>query len=480
MMQRTLQRNFRRFHRSTIPVVVATLIAGATFCGSATADIGMQSKLTVVDAAEFDLFGNAVSISGDLAIIGAVGDDDEGASAGAAYVFRRTTQGWVKEIKLTASDAESSDQFGFSVGISGDYAIVGAPQNGTAGDKAGAAYVFRRLAPGVWTQQIQLLASDAAANDQFGRAVSIYGDAAAVGSPFNDDGGINEFSNTGSVYVFRRLAGQAWTEEAKLNADVPVFTSQYGTALAITGDDVIVGAMFEDAAAGAAYVFHRSGAGVWSQQARLEPVNEEPTWGLIFGSSVAIQGNIAAVGAIGDDSAATNAGSAFVFRRDAYGVWSQEQKIYPVDPIAQDRFGSAASVIDGAVVIGASGASALATTSGYAAIFSESGGVWEETLRLIADDGAPGDEFGVSIGASGDSIIVGARSSDDAGNQSGSAYVFELFPPVDLDGSGTVDGSDLAFLLGSWGACPGCAADFNHDGVVDGNDLSVLLGAWGD
>ena len=174
--------------------------------------VGSEVKLTASDAAEGDQFGRRVSVSGDLAIVGARRDDDAGGESGSAYIFRRTGTNWSEEAKLTASDPAAGDFFGFSVSISGDLAIVGAPFDDDAGNQSGSAYVFRRTGTS-WSQEAKLTATEAAADDQFGVSVSISGDLAVVGAFGDDDAG----STSGAAYIFRRT-GTSWAEEAKLTA----------------------------------------------------------------------------------------------------------------------------------------------------------------------------------------------------------------------------------------------------------------------
>ncbi len=154
-----------------------------------------EAKLTASDAGAHDRFGVSVSLSGDTAVIGAYKDDTAGWKAGAAYVFTRSGTTWTQEAKLTASDA-GANYFGFSVSVSGDRAMMGAIGDNNAGSWSGAAYVFKRSGT-TWTQEAKLTASDAARGDSFGRSVSVSGDRAMIGAPYNDDGG----SGSGSAYV---------------------------------------------------------------------------------------------------------------------------------------------------------------------------------------------------------------------------------------------------------------------------------------
>jgi hypothetical protein len=211
-----------------------------------------QAKLTASDGTGYESFGYSVSISGDLAIVGANVDDDNGSNSGSAYIFRRDVASWSQQQKLTASDACSSDWFGYSVSTSGDYAIVGAEGNDDKGSNSGSAYIFRWDGTN-WVQQQKFLASDGAASDYFGRSVSISGDLAIVGADGNDVKG----SNSGSAYIFKR-GGTSWVQQQKLTASDGAADDRFGISVSISGDYAIVGAYLDDvngADSGSAYAF---------------------------------------------------------------------------------------------------------------------------------------------------------------------------------------------------------------------------------
>ncbi|EPR73959.1 quinoprotein [Winogradskyella psychrotolerans RS-3] len=153
--------------------------------------------------------------------------------------FTLKAQNWNEIINATASDTAADDWFGYSVAIDGDYAIVGAPYNDDASLNSGSAYIFVRSG-GSWIEQVKLTASDAAANDQFGRSVAIDGDYAIVGAYYNDDNG----SGSGSAYVFMRSGG-SWTEQAKLTAS-DAAVNMFSVSVAIDGDYAIIGALIND------------------------------------------------------------------------------------------------------------------------------------------------------------------------------------------------------------------------------------------
>ena len=239
---------------------------------------------------------------------GARSDDDAGSSSGSAYIFRRDeggTDNWGEVKKLVASDAAAGDGFGGSergVAISGDTAIVGAALNDDAGDDSGSAYIFRQDEGGTdnWGEVKKVTASDAAAGDFFGSTVAISGDTAMVGALLNDDAG----SNSGSAYIFRQDEGGTdnWGEVKKLTA----------------------------AAAAAAAAAD------------------------IFGSTVAISGDIAIVGASDTDEAGSASGSAYIFGRNEGGTdnWGEVKKLTASDAASAARFGRAVGISGDTVVVG--------------------------------------------------------------------------------------------------------------------------------
>ncbi|MCH7954231.1 MAG: FG-GAP repeat protein, partial [Candidatus Marinimicrobia bacterium] len=219
------------------------------------------------DGAADDQFGFSVSISGDYAVVGAYLDNDNGSDSGSAYIFKRTGTSWVQEAKLLPSDGAAFDNFGFSVSISGDYAVVGAFLDDDNGGASGSAYVFKRTGTS-WAEEAKLLASDRAADDQFGVSVSISGDYAVVGAVFDDDNG----DGSGSAYVFKRT-GTSWAQEAKLLPSDGAAIDFFGMSVSISGDYAVVGAHRDDDSGpetGSAYVFKRSGTS-WAQEAKLFP-----------------------------------------------------------------------------------------------------------------------------------------------------------------------------------------------------------------
>ena len=351
--------------------------AGGTDAGSAYVFVRSggtwieQAKLTAADAAAFDYFGSSVCISGDTVVIGASRDDPGGApGAGSAYVFVRSGGLWTQQAKLTASDAAPNDYFGRCVSISGETVVIGADRADHAGGiDAGAAYVFVRSGA-IWTQQAKLTSFDAAPGDYFGHSVSVSGDTAIIGAYCDDQW---SWTNAGSAYVFVRSGGN-WTQQSRLTAPDAAAYDQFGFSVCLFGETALIGAYADDHAggadAGSAYVFVRSGTS-WTQQAKLTASNAAA--GDSFGYSVSLTGDTAVIGAYTDDHAGgTDAGSAYVFVRSGTS-WAQQANLAASDAAPGDRFGVSVSASDDWIVIGADLAdNAGKSNTGSAYVFDRS------------------------------------------------------------------------------------------------------------
>jgi uncharacterized repeat protein (TIGR01451 family) len=366
------------------------------------------------DGAANDSFGISVALSGDTAVVGAYGDGiGANGGQGSAYVFTRSGTVWSQQAKLSADDGAAIDLFGISVALSGDTVVVGAREDDIgANTNQGSAYVFTRSGT-VWSQQAKLSASDGAAGDMFGISVALSGDTAVVGAS-GDDIGANP--NQGSAYVFTR-SGSVWSQQAQLSAGDGAVNDAFGSSVALSGDTAVVGAHQDDIGAnpnqGSAYVFTRSGT-VWSPQTKLSA--GDGAAGDMFGISVALSGDTAVVGALWDDIGANvDQGSAYVFTRSGT-VWSQQTQLSAGDGAAGDNFGGSVALSGDTAVVGASGDDIGANANqGSAYVFTRSGTVWNQQAKLSAGDGAADDSFGDSVALSGDTAVVGALWDDSVG-----------------------------------------------------------------
>ncbi len=332
----------------------------------------------------------------------------------------------LQQAVLTPADGAAGDEFGYAVAIDGDSAVVGARYHDPGGKAlGGAAYVFTRSGA-TWTQQARLVASDGAAADEFGRAVALSGDMVLIGAPQHDMAGK---SDAGAVYLFTR-SGASWTQRQKLTAGDGSAGDEFGSSVALSGEGTaLVGAINHDVAgktdAGAAYVFvPLATRPVWIEQAELTAAD-----GVIgdgFGCSVAVLGDTALIGAENHDLPAKfDAGAAYVFTRSA-GTWMQQQMLSAADGAAGDFFGTGVALSLDTALIGATAHdSAGKADAGAAYVFTRSAGAWTQQQMLTAADGAADDEFGSAVAVAGDTALVGAMGHHAGGGAfTGAAYAF--------------------------------------------------------
>ncbi len=331
-----------------------------------------------------------------------------------------------QKAKLTASDAAANDYFGSSVAISGDTVLVGAAWNDDNGSDSGAAYLFEKPATGGWvtaTEDARFTASDAAANDHFGISVAISGDTVVIGADWDDDNGA---SASGSVYLFEKPASGGWTsstENAKFTASDAAADDYFGKHVAISGDTVVVGAEGDNNATGAAYLFEKPASGGWistTEKAKLtaSDASEDDQ----FGISVAISGDTVVIGASGDNSAS---GSAYIFEKPVSGWISdtEDAKLNASDATMHDNFGYSVAISGDSVVVGAW----LNDDGGSAYLFEKPVSGWgnaTENTKFRIADAELSDYFGFSVAINGGTVVVGANQDDEGGTNSGAAYLF--------------------------------------------------------
>jgi hypothetical protein len=384
------------------------------------------AKLTAPDGDGADYFGNSVALSGERALVGAYRDDDRGDTSGSVYVFERQEGGtWAKVAKLTASDAEVGDHFGGSVALSGERALIGAWGDADQGLFSGSAYVFERQEDGTWAEVAKLTALDGTAGDYFGRFVALSGARALVGASGDDA----LMYNSGSAYVFERQEDGTWAEVAKLTAsDAGLHGDFFGSSVALSGARALVGADGDDAPmwdSGSAYVFERQEDGTWIEEDKLTASDGRA--GDHFGGSVALSGARALVGAVnGAGVDGEVSGSAYVFERHEDGTWAEVAKLTASDGEFLDRFGFSVALSGERALVGAFYGSGVQGESGSAYVFErQEDGTWIEEAELTASDGRAGDHFGISVALSGAWALVGAWGDADQGLFSGSAYFFK-------------------------------------------------------
>lgn len=450
--------------------------------GPARAECLQQYVLNVQapDLAADDRFGSAVAVDGEYAFVAAALDDERGLNAGAVYVYYWNETEWVFQSKLTAPDGRVGDEFGSAVALSGGFAAIGARGDDDGGNQAGSVYVYRLDPQAGWTLAQTLRAPDAAAADEFGAAVALDGDTLVVGSRLDDDLG----SQSGSAYVFV-YDGSAWVFEQKLLAADGAAQDNFGVSVAVHGGRILVGAERADALgsdSGAAYVFVWDGS-AWVQIGRLVAWDGGP--GDRFGCAVALRADRAVVGASRHDEGGLDAGAAYAFSLSDRGAFPH-QKLSAQPPVQGDQFGGAIAIGEGLLAVGAALDDSEGLNAGALHLFAWDGAGWALRARLVAPDAGNFDSLGGAAGLGRDFAIVGAALHDGAGADSGAAYVFDVICwtscPEDLDGNGRIGVGDLSTLLTNFGRTRGATpkqGDVNQDGVIDLSDLALLLVVYG-
>jgi hypothetical protein len=429
-----------------------------------------------------DNFGHSVSISGDTAIVGASGSDIGGLThVGAAYILERNTasyESWGQVKKLTASDGAEKDWYGRGVAIHGDTAVVGASlnDNGAVVDQ-GKAYIYQRNTGGIdnWGEVKALLASDGAANDDFGRSVTISGDTIVVGAP-NRDPDANTFftpawtpSHSGAAYVFERNFGGVdnWGEVKKLTPSDGAAGDAFGTSVSLSVHTVVVGAPWDDSGSGSVYLYDRNqgGADNWGQL--VKKGSSTRSGGDRLGHSVSISGDTFLAGAWNDSFPVTNQGAAFLYERNFGGLnnWGEFRRLTASDGAVGDRFGETVALDVDTAIIGAAydDNGNPGDDRGSVYIYERNKGsanFWGEVVILTAGaDAGIDDNFGLSVGLSGSNAVIGVPYDNiGAAGDQGSAFIFRRRDAVSkpVTGIGPITlGGDTNLLLNITDRGPG-------------------------
>lgn len=437
-----------------------------------------QAYLKASNTGIDDFFGWSVGVSGDTIVVGAYREgsaatgvdgnqtDDSAYNAGAAYVFARDPGGstWTQQAYLKASNTAPLDFFGISVAVSGDTVVVGSALDDSIAPNSGAAFVYARTGS-TWSPQATLKASNADADDAFGFSVAAAGNTIVVGARnessaatgVGGDQSDNSAYRSGAAYVFVRDPGAStWSQQAYLKASNTGVEDYFGWSVAASGDTTVVGAYLEDGSAtgidgdqasnaapdaGAAYVFARQpGGSTWSQLAYLKPSSTNPAD--FFGRSVAVSGDLVAVGAFGEDSAATGvngndsnnsasgSGAAYVF----IGVGAECAPPQVAEhPISQTRCPAAAVSFS---------VSALGTGSLQYQ--------WRRDGQALSDGGE-------IIGVRTPMLTISPAQVANAG----------VYDCIVTNGCGTATSNTAALVI--------CAADFDCSGFADFDDFTAFV-----
>jgi hypothetical protein len=391
---------------------------------SATPTVPMAT-LTNPSPAAFDFFGNAVAISGTRVVVGAVLDDSGAINAGSAYVYDLAgATPTVPVITLTNPSPATGDQFGASVALSGARLVVGAIGDDTGTTDSGSAYVYD-LTSATPTVPVATLNNPGPGEaDNFGWSVAVSDTRVVVGA-YKDDTGAD---NAGSAYVYNLASATPTAPIATLDNPSPAMEDQFGTSVGISGMRVVVGASMDNtgaAGAGSAYVYNL--ASPTPAVPSITLTNPSPAAGDQFGTSVAVSGARLVVGAMGDDTIAPDAGSAYVYDLASASPTLPRAVLNGPSPSAFDYFGSSVAVSGTRVVVGAYRDDTGAFDAGTAYVFDLASATPRAPVATLAKPGpAMGDQFGSAVAFSGTRVVVGAYGDDTGAADAGSAYVYDL------------------------------------------------------
>lgn len=377
--------------------------------------VQQRAKLVASDGEERDRFGWSVGISGGVAVVGAPKHDGGARNKGAAYVFERTPGGrWTQVAKPTEAEGEQREYFGWGADVDGDTVIIGSPLLVRGGTDRGGAFSFERSG-GAWPMDVEFFAGR---GQEFGYCISVERDQVMIGVPGADN-------DDGEMFIFDRSNGE-WELVRGLEAPDSQSGDRFGAAVAIRGDLAVAGAYGDDDSgynSGSAHVFGISGKR-WEWASKLVP--REVTESDLFGFSVAVAGRQILVGAPQHDGTGFDSGAVFVFEADEKGDWGEIDRLTPGDGASGDQFGYSLAASSELAVIGAIGDDDRGRTAGSAYVFQFSNGRWSHLAKLTADDAQAGDLFGFSVAVDSERVLIGAPRDDDRGESAGAAYVFEI------------------------------------------------------
>ncbi len=427
--------------------VGSAVVTATSEDGSFTAECDFfVHQFKIAEDADIDhYFGIAVAIDGDYALVGSSGDDVNGSRSGSVYVYSRNqgeenTWGFVK--KITPEDPAAGEQFGCSIALDGDYAVIGAKYSHETEDYAGSAYVFNRNKGGDdnWGQVAKMVSPNPTLRGYFGICVDISGDYVVVGAGFEDVDG----TDSGSAYLFYKNQDgyvDGWKYNKTLVSDDPSASDLFGVSVAIDGDYIAVGASRGDLATttsneGSAYVYFRNQGAVADSWALAKKIGADDGELNDRFSTVSLSGDDLLVGATSDDDGGDGAGAAYIFSRNYGGddSWGQVTKIAAGDAAADANFGWPCILSGDYAVIGAPYATVNGEQwAGEAYVYYRNEGgtdKWGHIDTLIEITPAESNQFGCSMGISGGLAIVGGQYGDAGSyplDDYGSVYLFSIY-----------------------------------------------------
>jgi hypothetical protein len=402
--------------------LIVMLVFGSVAVTCAAARVEKQNeeiKLAADNPVANAQFGRSVAITGDLVAVGEGGDG----AIGAVYLYKRQGQGYVPEATLAfpesypdtcpENDVGNCPEFGRTVAIQGNTVFVGARFAPVGDLKAGAVYSFRKHGNS-WEFEEKIISPEPEAEDNFGRALAIEGNLLVVTARKSS-------LEEGAAYVYERKGGR-WINTQNLTAHDAAAGAYFGQSVDIQGNLIVIGARNADPkAAGAVYLFKKTHDG-WIETAKVSPSDGKKNDQ--YGFTLAISGDTMAVGSRrADPDGLTDAGAVYVYSLKHDSV-KFVTRLSASDAIAGDEFGQSVAFAGDVIAVGAwkddVGDNA---NQGSICLFRRAGGKWTQTGKITASDGVAGDEFGYSLAAFGNRMLTGAHF---ANAKAGVAYLLPV------------------------------------------------------
>ena len=377
-----------------------------------------DTRLLPETSGEQDFFGFATAVDGDRLVSSSRGDDELGPDVGAVTVFERVDGIWERTATLRPEGASDGALFGMAVALEGDVLVVGAFFENERGREAGAAYVFE-YDGSTWQSTAKLLGDETSPFDWFGVSCAIDAGRIVVGAR-QDHGGA---FMSGAAYVFEKVDG-TWSQTARLTAASPWVSGNFGHAVDISGDAILVGEFNGQTGPGRAHLFEWNGE-AWAPTL-LTPSDSQIDD--MFGVAVALDGGTALVGSRMHDGAAINTGAVFVYERQAPATWGETAILTSPSPRSRSEFGNKVDLEGDVALIGEwEGGGPL---PGASHVFRRIEGAWRSTAELQPDYDGTGGGFGHDVAMDGSTAVVGAFLQDDPVSDAGGTYVYDLSAPL--------------------------------------------------
>ena len=420
----------------------------------------LQIDLSGLSNDNYSEFGKSVSISSNKTIVGVPGHASE---AGEACVYSLVGGSWGLEQCLTPiSSSQNIKQFGISVDIFEEYAIVGAVRQ--ASSNTGVAYIFK-YSDGAWQQEVELINPVSSSNDRFASAVGISSQYAAIGSQSLGA------SNDGLVHIYRR-GEMGWQLNTSISPDSNVRSRYFGAALDLAHDYLAIGDYEHGRNKEGSVTIYKLIDGVWAKQARL--TGGAVTKSSYFGHSLALSKDYLLIGAPQENHPNQKnnkkCGAVYVYKR-SFGLWLPQTKLISSDINRNDNFGQSVGIYGDHLMVGASGDD---LRRGSAYVFTQADGLWSQTSKISLGNASNNDYLGSTIALSEHHIIIGAYNKNTGLDNTGSAYIYEINKDTSLTAA---DISLIALetqLNDNVGSSPTQELDSDGDGLSDIDEIAIL------